>query len=76
MRLIVRTDEKVLFEDEVEAVSSNNDVGVFDVLPQHIQFVTLVKEKIVAHRKNHDQEIMIEGGILKVKDNVVEVFVG
>lgn len=75
MKLVVRTDEKVLFEGEVEAVSSNNDVGVFDILPSHVQFVTLVKEKVVAHKKNNDQEIMIESGILKVKNDVVEVYV-
>ncbi len=76
MKLVVRTNEKVLFEGEVEAVSSNNDVGVFDILPKHIQFVTLVKDRVVAHKKNDDKEIILETGILKVKNDVVEVYVG
>lgn len=76
MKLVIRTDEKVLYDGEVTAVTSFNEVGVFDILPEHIQFVTLVKEKVVAHKNKQAQEIVIESGILKVKNDVVEVYVG
>lgn len=76
LRVIARSG--VLWDKEVAAVSSYNSRGVFDILPEHSQFVTTVQQQIVAHHPGDKKEVMElpEGGLLYVKADVVEVYVG
>ena len=69
--------EKVLFEGEAFAVSSKNEIGVFDILGEHANFVSTVAEYVVVH-KNADNKVKfdMDRGILRVKENIVEVFAG
>lgn len=68
---------KTLYDGPAYAVSSVNELGKFDVLEDHIAFVTLVKEKVIVHTTSHDkQEFQINRGVLTVKNGVVKVYVG
>ena len=49
--LVIRNKQGVLYGDRVEGVSSKNDRGVFDVLPKHQNFISLIKESIVIHKR-------------------------
>lgn len=75
LQLVVRTSQSVLFTGEVTAVTSQNQRGTFDILPQHTQFVSLISDGVIARRPTGDKQISVPAGILKVKDNLVEVFV-
>jgi F0F1-type ATP synthase epsilon subunit len=75
LQLVVRTPQNVLFTGEVTAVTSQNQRGTFDILPQHTQFVSLITDNVIARRPTGDKTIPVPAGILKVKDNLVEVFV-
>ncbi len=75
LQLVVRTSQSVLFTGEVTAVTSQNQRGTFDILPQHTQFVSLISDGVIARRPTGDKTIPVPAGILKVKDNLVEVFV-
>jgi len=65
------------FKGKATVVSSENRLGKFDILPQHINFATLIfnfltietpeKEKITHNFKR---------GVLLVKENRVTVFLG
>ena len=72
LAVIVRNKDKVLYSGQAYAVTSYNDKGVFDVLPQHENFITLIKEKVIVRKTQKDEkEIKIENGIVKVyKDNI------
>ena len=72
LTVIVRNKDKVLYSGQVAAVTSINDKGVFDVLPQHENFISLIKEKVIIHPTlKENKEIQIENGIVRVyKDNV------
>ena len=75
--VVIRTTEKVLFEGSVKALTSINDTGQFDVLPLHANFISIIKSKITV--KNNDgsrQEFPIDGGVMRVQENNVEVFLG
>lgn len=43
LKLRIISPQKVLFENEVWAVSSTNSAGNFDILPQHANFITMIK---------------------------------
>lgn len=58
-------------------VSSKNEVGKFDILPQHINFITLIFDSIVI-RTPEKKEIkyQFQKGVLEVNKNIVNVFLG
>ena len=75
---VIRDRSTMLFRGYVEAVSSLNDKGPFDVLPRHENFISLIKDFVIMHLSG-GQEKRIEigsGGVLKVKDNNVEIYLG
>lgn len=77
LSLIIRSKNGILFNDNVEAVSSFNEKGLFDVLPEHENFISIIKNKIVIHKKiKQDQEIQIENAVLRVYKNKVNIYIG
>lgn len=66
-----------VYDGPAAAVSSVNKIGPFDILPEHENFITLLKEKVVIHGVDgKDTEIPCENGLLEVSENVVRVFLG
>lgn len=77
LSLIVRDRAGVIFEGEVDAVSSYNESGPFDVLPLHINFISLIKKMLSIHRKEKVlQQVRVGSGVLAVHENKVEVYLG
>lgn len=71
----VKSRDKVFFENVARALTSYNPKGVFDILPYHANFISLVKEWIIIHKIDGQSErIDIASGIIKVQDNRVDVF--
>lgn len=74
--LVVRNKDKVLYKGPAFALTSINDRGIFDVLPGHESFISLIKEKIVIHPTvKINQEILIDNGILRAHKDKVYVYV-
>lgn len=75
--LVIQSKFGVVYNDKVAAVSSKNDKGVFDILPEHENFISIIKESIVVHKKlNQNQEMKIGNGILRVYKNKVNIYIG
>ena len=76
LTVVVRNREKVLYSGQAAAVTSVNEKGIFDVLPQHANFITLIKEKVIIHPTlKESKEIQIENGIARVYKDKVYVYV-
>jgi len=68
--------EKIMWEGRASAVSSENSQGPFDVLPEHANFITLIKSKpIVVHRSDGDTEFMFNRAVMHAINDVVSVYV-
>jgi F0F1-type ATP synthase epsilon subunit len=77
LEAIVRKRDGVIFQGNVFALSSINEIGPFDILADHANFVCTIKESLTIHQtKDKKEEIKIDTGILSVKENKVEVFIG
>lgn len=63
-------------EGKATAVSSKNHLGDFDVLPGHINFISLISETITLHFPNEDVTYRFERGLLEVSENKVKIFLG
>lgn len=75
--LKVITRQGVLFDAEVDSVSSVNNRGPFDVLRQHAQFITIIKDKVTIRKlDNTIQEIPVDNAVMRVKGELVQVFLG
>lgn len=73
----VRNPETLLFSGNAVALSSVNEVGPFDVLPRHENFISLVNTKLIIFQEKHlKKEIPIEKGVMKAKANMVHIFLG
>lgn len=76
LNVIIRNKDKALYNGEAYAVTSVNDKGVFDILPQHENFISLIKERVIIRQTPKDnQEIQIDNGLLRVSSNKVYVYV-
>jgi len=68
--------EEVMWEGRANAVSSENSQGPFDVLPEHANFITLIKSKpIVVHRSDGDTEFMFKRAVLHAINDIVSIYV-
>ena len=74
IRVIIKNRENTLFDGQVSAISSFNDVGLFDILPMHENFISLIKDKIILHRSEKQKEVKISQGVLKVREHKVNIY--
>lgn len=71
----IRSYQKTLFQGKLRAVSSQNDRGPFDVLPQHANFISLIKKEIILHQPNKTKKTLrIDSGLLQVWENQVSIY--
>jgi F0F1-type ATP synthase epsilon subunit len=72
----VRNRTQLLFDDDVTSVTSKNDTGIFDVLPEHANFISLITSPLILRKLDgQKQEIPFVNGIIKVKDNAVYCYI-
>lgn len=77
IQVILRQSKGVIFHGKVEAVSAINQLGQFDILANHANFVTTIKDLVIlTHSHGYRREFKLETGILSVRNNQVEVFFG
>lgn len=75
--LTIRDRERILFNGQAKALSSVNEAGVFDILPEHTNFISIVKDKLTVHKPDGGSEdITIDHGVVKVYANQVSVYLG
>lgn len=76
LTVVVRNKDKVLYSGTPFAVTSINDKGIFDILPEHENFISLIKEKVIIHPTiKENEEIHIDNGILRVNKDRVYIYV-
>ncbi len=65
------------FIEKAEAVSSQNKLGNFDILPEHINFISLIYDDLVVHLLDKKKfTYKFEKGLLEVSENKVNIFLG
>ena len=72
----IKTKQGLVYDGDITALSSFNDLGLFDILPEHENFISIIKNKIILYKNKSQKEIKIETGVLKVKDNYVNIYLG
>jgi F0F1-type ATP synthase epsilon subunit len=66
-----------VFKGGVEALSSSNEVGRFDLLPYHANFITIIKDSLVIRpSRGPTQTLPVTRGVLYCYNNNVTVYLG
>ncbi len=76
LSVVIRNRDKILFNGNAYAVTSTNDKGVFDILSQHENFISILKEKVIIHlTQKESQEIQIDNGVIRVYKDKVQIYI-
>jgi F0F1-type ATP synthase epsilon subunit len=77
LSVVVRDENGEAFQGEVTSISSSNEKGPFDMLYEHTNFITLIREKLVLGLPSgQTKEFTLESGILRCFSSQVEIFLG
>lgn len=67
----------ILFEGQIQSLTSYNDKGRFDILALHANFISIIyKSIIIVDSKGDKKEMTIEKALLKNKSNNLEIYLG
>lgn len=73
----VRDTENVLYEGEVDRISSFNEVGPFDIYTMHANFISIINKKITLYlKKAVVKELEFEQAVMKVKKDAAHIYLG
>lgn len=74
----IKTWINVVFAGQAKSVSSVNETGPFDILPNHANFITLIKNDCKIVSGNGEKKVIpIKGpALLRVHENKVSVYLG
>ena len=77
IKLTVRDTQNIIFEGEVDRISSYNEVGRFDIYPMHANFISILQQELsLFQNKQLIKTIKIEQAVLKIKQDVAHIFLG
>ena len=77
LKVKVRDTENILFEGEIDRISSYNEVGPFDIYPLHANFISIINNKITLYNKKQIvKEMTFEQAVMKVKKDEAHIYLG
>lgn len=77
LQVTIQDTEAIMFQGEVDRVTSYNEVGRFDVYPMHANFISIIKQGIELYLHHEKiKELKIEQAVMKVKKDEVHIFIG
>lgn len=77
INITIENANTVIFKGEANALTSYNEKGIFDILPFHTHFISIIKTAVIIHHTDgKKQELPIDGGVLRVLENGVDVLLG
>lgn len=77
LTVTVKSPGQTVFSGWAKAVTSTNERGLFDVLPFHANFISLIRGTVIIHQEdNKEMKIPLETGIIKVYEDTVHILIG
>ncbi len=76
INLIVKNNQGIVFQGEVTNITCYNKKGIFNILQDHANMITLVDASILINQNGQMKEIAINNGILKNLGNKTVVYIG
>jgi F0F1-type ATP synthase epsilon subunit len=75
LEVVVRKRDKLVYKGLALAISSVNQKGPFDILPEHANFISVIKDFLIIQKPDKTQEkIELKNGVLYSVNNTVTVY--
>ncbi|MFC1621844.1 hypothetical protein ACFL13_00450 [Patescibacteria group bacterium] len=75
LEITIHSKKETFFKGHAYTVTSTNDVGEFDVLPHHANFITLIKNYVIVDKnRQSEKKYELEKGVLAIKSDKVDVY--
>lgn len=66
-----------IFTGDIYAASFFNEKGQFDILPEHTNYIGVIKNKIILYiSKDNKKEFEFSKGLVRCRENNIEVYFG
>jgi len=76
LTVTIRNRNGTQFSGEAFAITAKNNAGVFDILPQHANFISLIEGNISLQKQDGETlTFQSKKGILRVKQNNVTILI-
>lgn len=73
----IRNRSGLIFSGKVLSITSSNENGSFDILPNHGQLISLIEKFIILRLMDKtNKEILMNNGVMRVYQNVVNIIIG
>jgi F0F1-type ATP synthase epsilon subunit len=73
--VVVRSRSKTYFDGQASVITSTNETGIFDILPQHANFITMIQDFVnVVLPDGKEQKFEIKRGVLRVLGNKADIY--
>ncbi len=76
LQVRINSPEEVIWEGTAEAVSSTNSQGIFDILPEHANFVTLINNQPILIKKYGSENLVFHFyyAVIHNENNTINIF--
>jgi F0F1-type ATP synthase epsilon subunit len=76
LTVLIRSRERVVYEGRARVVSCRNELGKFDVLPMHENFISLLGGPVhIVEATGAVKDVPATSGLFKVSNNTVQIFI-
>ena len=73
----IKSKERNLFDGMAHTLTSKNEHGVFDILPLHTNFITLLSDYVILDKGlPTEKKFELEKGVLYIMSNKVDIHIG
>ncbi|PIR43896.1 hypothetical protein COV24_00390 [candidate division WWE3 bacterium CG10_big_fil_rev_8_21_14_0_10_32_10] len=73
----VTSPDGLVFGGNVLSITSINNYGEFDILSNHANFITIIKDKVILVLEDKTKkEYKVDNGIIRAFENNVDVYLG
>ncbi len=77
LQVTIQNREGEQYAGEAKAVTCVNEKGKFDILSEHANFISTIKDKVTIHLPEGGvKEFNFENGVIKVASNDVILYLG
>lgn len=75
LKVSVKNRKKTFIQDEAFSVTSYNQKGIFDILPFHANFITLVNKLLTVKTSTKEYLLQFTEGVLLVQNDTVNIYI-
>jgi F0F1-type ATP synthase epsilon subunit len=77
LNCLVRDRQTILYEGPASAITTRNEQGLLDILPEHTHFISLIESKLdIVRPDGQTLNIPVSKGILKVFEGEARIYLG